>query len=327
MPNNIQTVDALSNLQVVKTTQDGGLVHTPHHNAQLQVNGADVSSTNTVPVSLTGLPLPPNAATLSAQNTTNSALGTPTDGPAVSGSASHTSLLKGIAQLLSNTLSVAFSASNNVIGRVGLQVAGSDVSTSNRIPVDPSGVTQPISASALPLPSGAATLQAQTTQIATLGAVADNPAITGSVSHTSLLKGIAQLLSGTLSTTISAGSALIGKVSLQVAGADVSSGNAMPVYTATLPLPNNAATASNQTTLNALQQPILGVASYTLGQTTSPGRAVGVYCKGSTGEAVFAFADNSQITVPISSGYCEFGYAVTQVVSTTATSVTFTVLK
>ncbi|AUT00916.1 hypothetical protein CLI64_11175 [Nostoc sp. CENA543] len=49
MPNNIILKDGLGVSQTVRTTEVGG-IHTPHQNTTLQVGGADVTSTNALPV-------------------------------------------------------------------------------------------------------------------------------------------------------------------------------------------------------------------------------------------------------------------------------------
>lgn len=230
----------------------------------LQVSGADVSTSNRVPIdgsavtqpiSAVSLPLPSQAATSNLQQSIISTLGTPSDTSATSGSISHTSLLKGIATLLGGSLTVTNAAGANLIGKVGLQVAGADVASGNRIPVDGSGVTQPVSLSSIPLAANAATSAYQLTISTALGNPTDAAATSGSASHTALLKGIAGLLNGSINVVNAAGTASIGKVGLQVLGNDISASNRLPIdgsgvtqpiSAASLPLPAGAATSANQ---------------------------------------------------------------------------------
>lgn len=89
---------------------------------------------------------------------------------------------------------------------------------SGRMPVDPSGVTSPVSAASLPLPSGAATSAKQDIEIASLA-----------------------FLIALLPTALGAGGGL------KVDG----SGTALPVSAASLPLPSGAATEATLATLKA----------------------------------------------------------------------------
>lgn len=65
------------------------------------------------------------------------------------------------AQLYVNGAAVTASNAVPVLGNLAIQVAGVALSATNRLPVDGSGVTQPISAVALPLPSGASSFYMQ----------------------------------------------------------------------------------------------------------------------------------------------------------------------
>lgn len=103
----VKDADAAS--QNIKTTTDGGGTHTPHHNAQLQVGGADVGPGNPVPVTAASLPLPTGAAVETGGNLAALATGTgaPADAAyAGSGSSSVVAALKGLYALLTQTLSV-----------------------------------------------------------------------------------------------------------------------------------------------------------------------------------------------------------------------------
>lgn len=111
---------------------------------RLSVDGSGV----TQPVSAVALPLPAGAATSALQGTGNASLsnlatglGTPSDTDPGSDTAPG-SVLALLRRGLGNW--------TTLLARVPALVAG-------RIPVDGSGVTQPISAAALPLPAGAAT--------------------------------------------------------------------------------------------------------------------------------------------------------------------------
>lgn len=126
-----------------------------------------------------------------------------------------------------------------------------------RVPVDGSGVTQPISAASLPLPSGAATSAAQTTintSITTvntsitsvntaLGAIADAAATTDTGSF-SLLAFIKRGLTNW--TTLLARIPTLVSGRMPVDG----SGVTQPISAASLPLPTGASTAALQTTGN-----------------------------------------------------------------------------
>lgn len=107
--------------------------------------------------------------------------------------------------------------------------------------MDGSGVTQPISAAALPLPSGASTSALQTAGNLTL------VAISGQIPATLGQKAMA--------------------ASLAVAIA--SDQSAIPITAAALPLPTGAATSALQTSGNATLTAIAGQLPTTLGQKTS----------------------------------------------------------
>lgn len=101
-----------------------------------------------VPVSAATLPLPSGAATSALQTTGNTSLasidadlGLTTDAAATSDTGTF-SLIALVKRALTNW--------TTLLARIPALVGG-------RVPVDGSGVTQPVSASALPLPSGAAT--------------------------------------------------------------------------------------------------------------------------------------------------------------------------
>lgn len=79
------------------------------------------------------LPLPSGAATSANQSTANAAIGAPADTAWLSGSGSIIAVLKGIFGKLSGVVLATGTAS---IGKVGLQITGSDVAYSNPVPID-----------------------------------------------------------------------------------------------------------------------------------------------------------------------------------------------
>lgn len=109
----------------------------------------------TQPVSATALPLPTGAATDTTVAGVTTALGTDgTSPPTLPGSSSGVrGWLRYIASLLSATQTVQFPSAQAISGTVTANVQGGNTTA---VKVDGSTVTQPISASALPLPSGAA---------------------------------------------------------------------------------------------------------------------------------------------------------------------------
>ena len=125
----------------------------------LTVNGSGV----TQPVSATALPLPTGAATAALQTSGNtslssaaSALGATTDaasGTDATGSMTHTGLLKRL------VLSITSLLTKSDTGNTSL--ASIDTKLGGTLTVNGSGVTQPVSATALPLPTGAATAALQ----------------------------------------------------------------------------------------------------------------------------------------------------------------------
>ena len=149
------------------------------------VNGLKVdNSAVTQPVSAASLPLPSGASTAANQTTANSSL----------------------SSIVTNTANIP----------ANLTV------TSTRLLVDGSGVTQPVSAASLPLPSGAATSANQVTAQTSLSSIVTNTAnIPANLTVTS--------------------------TRLLVDG----SGVTQPVSAASLPLPSGASTAANQTTGNS----------------------------------------------------------------------------
>jgi len=162
-------------------------------NGLLRVDGSGV----TQPISAATLPLPTGAATSALQTTGNSTLLT------ISGQLPATLGAKASAASLSVTfatdqlpINFGVSQGSNTAGEVGplIQAATTtaaptyttattnplSLTTAGALRVDGSGVTQPISATTLPLPTGAATSALQTAGNATLTAIsAQLPAAIG----------------------------------------------------------------------------------------------------------------------------------------------------
>lgn len=167
--------------------------------------------------------------------------------------------------------------------------------------VDGSGVTQPISASALPLPTGASTSALQTSGNATLTTISGQvPATLGQKTSANSLAvvvasdqspipvsgsfGVAQgsttagelgeLVQGAASSAApSYTTATTNPLSLTLAGALRVDGSAVtqPISAAALPLPAGAATSALQTSGNATLSAISAQLPTTLGQTVSAG--------------------------------------------------------
>lgn len=131
----------------------------------------------TQPISASSLPLPTGAATAASQTNVQSAVGSSaTTAITVQGSATGVAIPTTVASL--PLPSGAATSANQTNGNQQTQlVQGGNtaaVTGANALKVDGSAVTQPISAAALPLPSGAATSANQTTEIASLSTIATN---------------------------------------------------------------------------------------------------------------------------------------------------------
>lgn len=180
----------------------------------------NVASDQVVPVSLTSVPLASGAATAANQitgNTTLSTIATNTTGVATA--ANQSTANGSLATIVTNTTGVA-TAANQTTGNTSLSSIDTKTPAlvTGRVPVDGSGVTQPVSAASLPLPTGAST-------------AAKQPAL-----------GTA----GTASTDILSVQGIAGMVALKVDGSAVT----QPVSAASLPLPSGAATLASQSTGN-----------------------------------------------------------------------------
>lgn len=141
MADNMQVLDARSVVQTIRTTADDQGVQTPHQKAELQVSGNDVSNVNPVPVTIIsggtggGGSVDTSAlATWAKQDLMNAALGTPNDG--VWGGGAAPSGIVGILKAISAKLgALSLAAGSAVIGKVGLQVGGTDLAAGNPMPV------------------------------------------------------------------------------------------------------------------------------------------------------------------------------------------------
>ncbi len=135
----------------------------------LTVNGSGV----TQPISAAALPLPTGAATAALQTTGNtslasavSALGATADvasGTDATGSMTHTGLLKRLVLSLTSLLTKSDTGNTSL--------ASIDTKLSGTLTVNGSGATQPVSAAALPLPTGASTAALQATGNASLASI------------------------------------------------------------------------------------------------------------------------------------------------------------
>lgn len=155
------------------------------------------------------------------------------------------------------------------------------LTTTGLLRVDGSGVTQPISASALPLPTGASTSALQTSGNASLTTIA--AAIIAQGSTTSGQTG--ELVMGAVTTaapTYTTGQS--SPLSLTVAGAlrTDSSATTQPVSAASLPLPTGAATSALQTTGNSTLSAISAQLPAALGPQSSAGSLSIVQATGTT---------------------------------------------
>jgi len=117
----------------------------------LGVDGGDISAANPLPASIASLPLPAGAATETTLATVSGKLitGGPQLGSGVVTSTTQRVTLATDGPEVTNTTAIKNSVASMDTKAPAL--------VSGRVPVDGSGVTQPISAASLPLPTGAAT--------------------------------------------------------------------------------------------------------------------------------------------------------------------------
>ncbi len=222
---------------------------------------------NAIPVSATALPLPSGASTEAKQDTQVTKLtsidnktpalvsgkvpvdvGTPSvtvnngAGSPVPVSAASLPLPSGAATSANQT--TANSSLANLDGKVPANLTV----TSTRLLVDNSGVTQPISAAALPLPSGAATSANQSTANSSLSSIDGKlPALTG-------LGRVPVDIGGSGSITVTSGTITV-QNEVEIKN---DTGNPVPMSAASLPLPTGAAT---ETTLSALNTKVTTTAN------------------------------------------------------------------
>jgi hypothetical protein len=206
------------------------------------------------PITVSALPLPANAAQETGGNLAalSAATGSISDAPYSSGSGTMVALLKGVFTRLAGPLNTrALSSSTDTV-----KVEGGNTTA---VKTDGSAVTQPISAAALPLPSGAAQESGNLATVATgVGDPADVAyAGSGSSSMIAALKGIYAVVKGTLS--IRALTAATDTVTVQggnsLAVKTDGSATTQPVSAVSLPLPTGAAQESggNLATLATVQ--------------------------------------------------------------------------
>jgi hypothetical protein len=179
---------------------------------------------------------------------------------------------------------------------------GANVTAANALVVDGSAMTQPVSATSLPLPSGAATAAKQPA-LGTAGAPsADVLTVQGKAGMTALV----------------------------VDGSAVT----QPVSAASLPLPSGAATSALQTTisgkldtLHADGVPVSGVGAMTPDVATTAGRGVQIICT-VAGNVSLTFTDTSIQVIPVAVGLTRLPDAVTTLNSSgTTATVTCQILK
>ena len=183
----------------------------------------------------------------------------------ISGSISATNPSVGVtgASVPSSATYIGMIVGGNLVGLAG---------TASGLKVDGSAVTQPISASALPLPTGAATLAAQNTGntslasiLTTLGSPMQQTG--GSVTAA---QGAAAGLGAAWPVELSDGTNLLG-TSGHPLRVDPTGTTTQPVSVASLPLPSGASTAALQTTGNTT----LSTINTTLGSPFQAGGSIG----------------------------------------------------
>lgn len=170
------------------------------------------------------------------------------------------------------------------------------LSTTGLLRVDGSNVTQPISASSLPLPTGASTSALQTSGNASLTTIAG--AILAQGSTTSGQSG--ELIMGAVTTsspTYTTGQT--SPISLTTAGATRVDGSAVtqPISAAALPLPTGAATSALQTSGNTTLSAISAQLPAALGPQSSAGSLSIVQATGTT----FAVSQSTSATGTLTS--------------------------
>jgi hypothetical protein len=255
------SIQGITGMTAVKV--DGSAVTQP-------VSGT-VGVSGTVAVSAASLPLPSGAAT--------DASVTETHGSKAPGTAASKSELGG-----------GVYNSSGVTLTDGQQAA-LQLGSSGALKIDGSGFTQPVSASSLPLPTGAATAANQSTANSSLSSIDSKVPVNLTVSSTRLLvdgSGVTQPVSGTVTANAGSGTFAVSAASLPLpsgaatsakqpalgtagtASSDVitvqgiasmtalkvdGSAVTQPVSAASLPLPSGAATAAKQPALGTAGTP------------------------------------------------------------------------
>ena len=278
-------------------------------------------SATTQPVSATTLPLPANAAKETGGNldAINVATGTTADAAYTgTGTATVVALLKSLYVKLSSALNIRALTAADVVTVQG--------GNSTAVKVDGSAVTQPISATALPLPSGAATESGNLATIATnTGGVAD-VAYTGSGSGSviAVLKGVYAAIKGTLN--IRALSSGTDSVTIQGGNSTAvktdGSATTQPISAAALPLPTGAAQESGNLATIATVQGAQADAAYAgTGNSTIVAALKGIYAKLGTAlniRALSSGTDSVTIQGGNSTAVKTDGSATTQPISAAA---------
>ena len=284
-----------------------------------------VASGSAVAVSAAALPLPAGAATAALQpalNADGGALahvtnfpssqtvagtvtvndgGAPVTGAAMpAGGSGISGWLSAIWTKLSGTLAVSWTGQSVAATQSGAW----SVAVSNL------AATQAISASALPLPTGAATAALQPALNADGGALAHitnfptSQAVSGAVSVTNLPSTQAVSWSG------------------QTVG--VSSLPSLPAGANVIGSVNVANFPSSQSVSDLQSAPFSGAVAMTAGTVYATQRSLGVLCT-SSGNVQMQLSDGSSLTLPVTGGWQTFPFAVVQIVAagTTATATYF----
>ena len=159
---------------------------------------------STQPVSAAALPLPSGAATAAKQPALGTAGSASSDVISVQGVASMTALKvdgSAVTQPVSGTVGISGSVPVTGTFWQATQPVSGMVGVSGTVTVNGSGVTQPVSAASLPLPSGAATAANQATAITSLSSIDSKVPSNLTVTSTRLLvdgSGVTQPVSGTV---------------------------------------------------------------------------------------------------------------------------------
>lgn len=255
---------------------------------RVPVDGSGV----TQPVSAASLPLPSGAATAALQTTGNSSLSSidgkvPSLGNAVMASSVPVTIASNQTAInvgnITGTVALPTGAATSALQTTGnTSLSSIDTKTpalvSGKVPVDGSGVTQPVSAVSLPLPTGAATAARQDTGNASLASIDGKTLSAGqttmSASSPVVIASDQTAIPVTLSSDIEIGAVEIkdGTSDTRVVVKTDGTNNALVVTQNTQPLPTGAATAALQSTGNSSVSSIDGKLG-TLGQKAMAGSA------------------------------------------------------